>query len=172
MSRSLLFLIADTGGGHRAAATAVSHYLDRAHPGEFSVEIVDPFASASPRLLGRTAGLYGPLIQRAPWLWGGMFHATNSRTMVRTAELVMRSVDPAIARLMTTLEPAAVVSFHPLLNRAAVRARRRLGLRADRRVQVGPPADAGFSEGASDPGSRRARRLHLGIDPDRFTVLV
>ena len=30
---------------------------------------------------------------------------------------------------MTSLEPAAVVSFHPLLNRAAVRARRRLGLR-------------------------------------------
>src|ERR1035441_6651861 len=214
MPRSLLFLIADTGGGHRAAATAVSHYLDRAHPGEFSVEIVDPFASASPRLLGRTAGLYGPLIQRAPWLWGGMFHATNSRTMVRTAELVMRSVDPAIARLMTALEPAAVVSFHPLLNRAAVRVRRRLGLRvplvtavtdlvdvhafwaspdvdlvivaspggldrcrrnrvpADRLVQVGLPVDAGFSEGASDPGSRRARRIHLGIDPDRFTVLV
>jgi len=129
MSRSLLFLIADTGGGHRAAATAVSHYLGRAHPGEFDVEIVDPFASASPRLLGRTAGLYGPLIQRAPWLWGGMFHATNSRPMVRAAELVLRSVDPAIERLMTDLEPAAVVSFHPLLNRAAVRARRRLGMR-------------------------------------------
>jgi 1,2-diacylglycerol 3-beta-galactosyltransferase len=214
MSRSLLFLIADTGGGHRAAATAVSHYLGRAHPGEFDVEVVDPFASASPRLLGRTAGLYGPLIQRAPWLWGGMFHVTNSRVMVRAAELVLRSVDPAIERLMTDLEPAAVVSFHPLLNRAAVRARRHLGMRvplvtavtdlvdvhafwaspdvdlvivpspggmdrcrrnrvpADKLVQVGLPVDAGFTDDASDPETRRARRLQLGLDPDRFTVLV
>ncbi len=214
MSRSLLFLIADTGGGHRAAATAVSHYLGRAHPGEFEVEVVDPFASASPRLLGRTAGLYGPLIQRAPWLWGGMFHVTNSRAMVRVAELVLRSVDPAIERLMTNLDPAAVVSFHPLLNRAAVRARRRLGMRvplvtavtdlvdvhafwaspdvdlvivpspggldrcrrnrvpADKLVQVGLPVDAGFTDEASDPETRRVRRLQLGLDPDRFTVLV
>ncbi len=214
MSRSLLFLIADTGGGHRAAATAVSHYLERTHPGEFAVEIVDPFATASPRLLGSTASLYGPLIQHAPWFWGGLFHVTNSRAMVRAAEVVLRSVDPAIERLMTALEPAAVVSFHPLLNRAAVRARRHLGLRmplvtaitdlvdvhtfwaspdvdlvivpspggldrcrrnrvpADRLVQVGLPVDAGFTDKSSDPESRRARRIQLGLDPDRFTVLV
>ena len=214
MSRPLLFLIADTGGGHRAAATAVSHHLGVAHPGEFTVEIVDPFATASPRLLGRTASLYGPLIQHAPWVWGGLFHATNSRAMVRVSELVLHSVDPAIARLMTSLEPAAVVSFHPLLNRAAVRARRRLGLRvpivtavtdlvdvhtfwaspdvdlvivpspggldrcrrnrvpADRLVQVGLPVDAGFTGHDSDPDARRLQRLQLGLDPDRFTVLV
>ena len=212
--RSLLFLIADTGGGHRAAATAVSHYLGRAHPGEFTVEIVDPFATASPRILSRTASLYGPLIQHAPWVWGGLFHATNSRAMVRASELVLRGVDPAIARFMTALEPAAVVSFHPLLNRAAVRARRSLGLRvplvtavtdlvdvhafwaspdvdlvivaspggldrcrrnriaAERLVQVGLPVDSGFTDYSSDPEARRAQRLRLGLDPDRFTVLV
>ncbi|MGA2282885.1 MAG: glycosyltransferase [Candidatus Dormibacteria bacterium] len=214
MSRTLLFLIADTGGGHRAAATAVSHYLGRAHPGEFAVEIVDPFATASPRILGGTASLYGPLIQHAPWVWGGLFHATNSRAMVRASEVILRSVDPAIARLMTSWDPAAVVSFHPLLNRAAVRARRRVGLRfpiitavtdlvdvhafwaspdvdlvivaspggldrcrrnrvaADRLVQVGLPVDAGFTDHSSDPEARRAQRRRLGLDPDRFTVLV
>ena len=214
MSRPLLFLIADTGGGHRAAATAVSHYLGQAHPGEFAVEIVDPFAGASPRLMGRTASLYGPLIQHAPWVWGGLFHVTNSRPMVRAVEMVLRGVDPAIERWMTRLRPAAVVSFHPLLNRAAVRARRRLGLRvpvatvvtdlvdvhafwaspdvdllvvaspggldrcrrnrvaADRLVQAGLPVDAGFTDHAALPETRRVNRLRLGLDPDRFTVLV
>jgi len=37
--------------------------------------------------------------------------------MVRAAELVLRSVDPH-RTFDDGLEPAAVVSFHPLLNRA------------------------------------------------------
>src|SRR5487761_297095 len=129
MPPSLLFLIADTGGGHRAAATAVSRDLESEHPGEYAVKIVDPFAAASPQILGRVTGLYGPMIQHAPWLWGGLFHATNSRAGVRAVEILLRSVDATITRLMTAQPPAAVVSFHPLLNRAAARARRRAGLR-------------------------------------------
>lgn len=43
---------------------------------------------------------------------------------------------------------------------------------ADRLVQVGLPVDAGFTGHNSDPEARRVRRLQLGLDPDRFTVLV
>jgi 1,2-diacylglycerol 3-beta-galactosyltransferase len=119
---SLLFLIADTGGGHRASATAVAGHLAATHPGQFAVHIVDPFAAGSPRLLGRTTGLYGPLIQRAPWLWGGLYHTTNSRAAVAVLRsTALRLVEPAIARLIARLQPVVVVSFHPLLNHAAER---------------------------------------------------
>ena len=85
-ARRLLFLIADTGGGHRASATAVAHQLESAHPGWYTVRILDPFAEAAPRLLGRTASLYGPLTQHASWLWGALYHATNSRGAVRALQ--------------------------------------------------------------------------------------
>ncbi|MGH9061756.1 MAG: hypothetical protein ACRDZY_19915, partial [Acidimicrobiales bacterium] len=82
MAITLLFLIADTGGGHRAGATAVARRIEADRPGEFDIHIVDPVAIGSPAVLGRTADLYGPLIQHARWLWGAMYHATNSRAAI------------------------------------------------------------------------------------------
>ena len=38
----LLFLTADTGGGHRNAAQAVAHALDLAYPGRFAPAFCDP----------------------------------------------------------------------------------------------------------------------------------
>lgn len=118
----LLFLIADTGGGHRASATAVARQISETHPGEYDIHIVDPFAQAAPAMLGRTTGLYGPVIQHAPWFWGGLYHATNSRAAVSLLRSsALRLVEPGIARLVHALQPAALVSFHPLLNHAAAR---------------------------------------------------
>jgi 1,2-diacylglycerol 3-beta-galactosyltransferase len=116
----LLFLIADTGGGHRAAATAVAGQLATDRPGEFDIAIVDPVATASPGALGRTADLYGPLTQHARWLWAVMYHATNSATAVSLMRRsALRPVRETVERLVTTQRPATVVSFHPLLNHLA-----------------------------------------------------
>jgi 1,2-diacylglycerol 3-beta-galactosyltransferase len=123
VSIPLLFLIADTGGGHRAAATAVSGRLEMDRPGEFDVHIVDPAAADSPTLLSRTAELYSPLIHHARWVWAAMYHATNSRPAVALMRRsALRPMGDAIERLLATLRPAAVVSFHPLLNHLAAEA--------------------------------------------------
>lgn len=119
----LLFLIADTGGGHRAGATAVARRLALDRPGEFDVEIVDPVTSGSPAVLGRAAELYGPLIHHARWLWAGMYHATNSRAAVGLLRgSALRPVRRTITALVDARRPAEVVSFHPLLNHLAVEA--------------------------------------------------
>lgn len=119
----LLFLIADTGGGHRAGANAVARRLELDRPGEFEVHIVDPAAADSHSLLGRTAGLYGPLIQHARWVWGALYHATNSRTAVSLLRhSALRPLRDSLDTLLTSLHPAAVVSFHPLLNHLAAEA--------------------------------------------------
>lgn len=118
----LLFLLADTGGGHRASATAVARHLTSSRPGWYDVRVVDPFAERAPRLLGRAARLYGPITQHAPWLWGGLYHSTNSHAIVRALHAsVLRQVEPGIRRLVEELSPALIVSFHPLLNHAAAR---------------------------------------------------
>ena len=121
--RRLLFLIADTGGGHRAAATAVERQLTETSPGEFEITILDPFTSAKPRVIGGTAGLYGPITRHARWLWGGLYHSTNSRSAVALLEnTVLRSVTDAVTAAVEHLDPDCVVSFHPLLNHISVRA--------------------------------------------------
>jgi 1,2-diacylglycerol 3-beta-galactosyltransferase len=121
--RRLLFLIADTGGGHRAAATAVERQMLESSPGEFEITILDPFTSARPRVIGGTAGLYGPITRHARWLWGGLYHSTNSRAAVALLErTVLRSVTTAVTEAIMGIDPDCVVSFHPLLNHVSVRA--------------------------------------------------
>ena len=121
--KRLLFLIADTGGGHRAAATAVERQMLATSPGEFEITILDPFTSAKPRVIAGTAGLYGPITRHARWLWGGLYHSTNSRSAVALLErTVLRSVTNAVAEAIGRIDPDCVVSFHPLLNHISVRA--------------------------------------------------
>lgn len=129
MSR-LLFLIADTGGGHRAAATAVERQLAETAPGAFEITILDPFSVAPQHFIADTAGLYGPITRHARWLWGGLYHATNNRPAVTLLEnTVLRSVSAGISEAIRHLDPDCVVSFHPLLNHVSVRAVRDGGRR-------------------------------------------
>ncbi len=123
MALPLLFLIADTGGGHRAGATAVARRLEIDHPGEFDVRIVDPTSTGSTTLLSRTADLYGPLIHRARWVWAAMYHATNSAAAVSLMQRsALRPLRTTLQELLASIKPAAVVSFHPLLNHLAAEA--------------------------------------------------
>jgi 1,2-diacylglycerol 3-beta-galactosyltransferase len=121
--RQLLFLIADTGGGHRAAATAVERQMAETAPGEFEITILDPFNAGGQRVIAGTAGLYGPITRHARWLWGGLYHATNSRPAVSVLErTVLRTVTTTVRDAIDRLDPDCVVSFHPLLNHISVRA--------------------------------------------------
>jgi 1,2-diacylglycerol 3-beta-galactosyltransferase len=120
----LLFLIAETGGGHRAAATAVAEALDHGYPGRYAPVLFDPLAGPdAPRLLRWITAGYGPLIRLAPWLWGAIYYATDSRP---AAWLLHRGllalVGRPVASALTAIRPAAVVSFHPLTGRTVARA--------------------------------------------------
>jgi 1,2-diacylglycerol 3-beta-galactosyltransferase len=118
--RPLLFLFADTGGGHRAGAAAVARQVESRHGDAFRVDLLDPFAEVSPRALALFVELYSPLIRRAPWAWGTLWHATDSRLAARAMRVaLLRFAEPGLRAVVDGLDPAAVVSFHPLLNDAA-----------------------------------------------------
>jgi 1,2-diacylglycerol 3-beta-galactosyltransferase len=124
----LLFLVADTGGGHRAAAGAISTELARAYPGRFAVTFCDPLGGPASRApLRWVTGLYGPSVRLAPWLWGAAWHATDSGPAMR---LLRRSLlalaDRPVADAVARHRPAAIVSLHPLTGPAAAAARARL----------------------------------------------
>jgi 1,2-diacylglycerol 3-beta-galactosyltransferase len=122
----LLFLVADTGGGHRNAARAVGQALERMYPGRFAPVVCDPLGGpGSARLLRFVAGLYGPATRLAPWLWGAAYHVCDSRPAMRVLRrTLLRLADRPAAEAAAQHRPAAVVSFHPLTGSAAVAAAR------------------------------------------------
>jgi 1,2-diacylglycerol 3-beta-galactosyltransferase len=121
----LLFLISDTGGGHRSAAKAVSQAIERAYPGQFAPIIHDPLAGpTAPRRLRWLTGLYGPSIRITPWLWGLLWHTFNTP---RSFEFLRRTLfSPSYGTVATAVaqqKPVLIVSFHAMTSRPAVQAR-------------------------------------------------
>jgi 1,2-diacylglycerol 3-beta-galactosyltransferase len=125
MPLTLLFLVADTGGGHRSAARAVSRAVERDHPGRFTCVTVDPLGGPdSPRRLRWLVALYGPAIRLTPWLWGVLWRFSASP---RHLELLRRTLfAPAsrtVAAAVAAHRPAAIVTFHPMTTAPAAAAR-------------------------------------------------
>jgi 1,2-diacylglycerol 3-beta-galactosyltransferase len=125
----LLFLIGDTGGGHRSAALAVQQALDRVQPGRFAPIICDPIRGADvPRLLRWFAGLYGPCIRLTPWLWWLFWWTSNSpRGLGLLRRTIMAPVYGSVTRAAQSSRPALIVAFHPMTSDPAVRARNLTG---------------------------------------------
>ena len=112
---SVLVAFSDTGGGHRAAATAIRAALQSADV-DIDVSMVDPFALCR-RWPFRSLGTsYPRVINRAPWFWHAGFRATNTpprtRIIHRLAWPALRSTFEAIAAEHV---PDVIVSTHPLL---------------------------------------------------------
>jgi 1,2-diacylglycerol 3-beta-galactosyltransferase len=123
----LLFLIGDTGGGHRSAAQAVVQALDRAYPGRFAPVIWDPLRGpGSPLRLRWLVSLYGPCIRLTPWLWGLLWRSCGSpRTLGWARQTLLAPANRSVARAVAATRPAAIVAFHAFTTEPAVRARDR-----------------------------------------------
>ncbi len=120
----LLFLVSDTGGGHRSAARAVQQALEAAYPGSFAPVIYDPLLGKdAPLSLRCVVRLYGPAIRLTPWLWGLLWRSFNSpRTLRWSRRTVLRPVYRIVADAVQTHQPAVIVAFHPFTTDPAARA--------------------------------------------------
>lgn len=117
----VFFLFSDTGGGHRASATAVAKAMEQEYPGRFDVELLDPFVEGGRGFLRRIVYSYNWFLKHMPRTYGLVFHATDSRAMVKTAiKIFGRQLRPGIESNVIRWRPAGVVSFHPLCNHVSV----------------------------------------------------
>lgn len=126
---SVLILFSDTGGGHRAAARALEQALLQIDP-EVKVAKLDPLmgADSSPGLVRRLAGLYSPIIQRSPAVWGALYHGFNNRPVFAAVRGVFGGrIRGIIGDAIRAQDPDLVLSVHPLLNHVAWQAIRRGG---------------------------------------------
>ncbi|MGD0474842.1 MAG: glycosyltransferase [Candidatus Velthaea sp.] len=129
MTKRVLFLISDTGGGHRAGSQAIGAALDEID-GETRYEWrIDDIATHCTFPLSQLGPAYSAALRFAPPIYGALFHATNGRRRYRT---IVRFCEPLYReRLRDSFlmyRPDVIVSVHPLLNHAALRARADAGL--------------------------------------------
>lgn len=124
MTKRALLLISDTGGGHRSAANAIAAALDETKsPLRYEHRIEDVAAHCSFPLTQLGLG-YSMALRYAPPVYGALYHATNGRrrykALVRFCEPLYRE---RLRDLFIDYQPDVIVSIHPLLNHAALRAR-------------------------------------------------
>jgi 1,2-diacylglycerol 3-beta-galactosyltransferase len=129
MAKRALLLISDTGGGHRSAANAIVTALQEAAGGEpFETRIEDVAAHCAFPLTQLGLG-YSMALRYAPPLYGALYYATNGRrryrALVRFCEPLYRE---RLRDLFNDYRPDVIVSVHPLLNHAALRARDDAGM--------------------------------------------
>jgi 1,2-diacylglycerol 3-beta-galactosyltransferase len=129
MTKRVLFLISDTGGGHRSGSQAIGAALDEID-GETRYEWrIDDIATHCTFPLSQLGPAYSAALRFAPPIYGALFHATNGRRRYRT---IVRFCEPLYReRLRDSFlmyRPDVIVSVHPLLNHAALRARTDAGL--------------------------------------------
>ncbi len=124
MTKRALLLISDTGGGHRSAANALTAALEETKsPNTYEPRIEDVAAHCSFPLTQLGLG-YSMALRYAPPIYGALYHATNGRrrykALVRFCEPLYRE---RLRDLFIDYQPDVIVSVHPLLNHAALRAR-------------------------------------------------
>jgi 1,2-diacylglycerol 3-beta-galactosyltransferase len=123
MAKRALLLISDTGGGHRSAANAIAAALEERSPDPYEQRIEDVAAHCAFPLTQLGLG-YSMALRYAPPIYGALYYATNGRrrykALVRFCEPLYRE---RLRDLFIAYRPDAIVSIHPLLNHAALRAR-------------------------------------------------
>jgi 1,2-diacylglycerol 3-beta-galactosyltransferase len=155
--RKVLFLIADTGAGHRSAANAIHHAMrllaespelsmprtpvpaGADHPDRprrpkdnhgWEATIVDAFVESMRFPLRKGASLYGPAIKHSPGLYGRFFRMTNTSNRFDAAWRLARPFwYQGLMRLFLETQPDVIVSVHPLLNHSSLKVLRDLGVK-------------------------------------------
>ncbi|MCR4407768.1 MAG: glycosyltransferase [Anaerolineae bacterium] len=131
MTRDILCLSSDTGGGHRSAAQAISEALQYLYPNAYQVEIIDALLHYSPFPLNRMVYWYRPLVNEGIYLWKWMWKSTAGR---RRTNLLLNLAYPYVRGRVRGLfqrpEPDAILSVHPVFQHIPLRMVRQLGWRA------------------------------------------
>lgn len=199
--RTILFLIADTGAGHRSAANALRNAINiiaeeehkrwvesqqegagapgAPEPPTYRIEIVDVFEEYSRFPLREAVKLYGPTIRYNPSLYGRFFHMTDrARSVAAVKTMAGPLVHKGLLRLIASVQPDVIISIHPMLNHVTIEAIAELGMNIPFLTVVTDLISvhhAWYAPGADGyiVPTEQARDLYLrrGLDPTRVHVL-
>lgn len=116
MRKKILILMSDTGGGHRAAAQAISEAIHHLCPDQFDVLIEDIWIDHTRWPINRLPNTYPWLSDSGTRWWLMIWNASKRDRLrngvLRTANLL---VQRKVVRLLHELQPDVVVSVHPAM---------------------------------------------------------
>lgn len=117
MPKRIVFLMSDTGGGHRASASALAEALHRVAGNAVSCQLVDLLAAYSAWPLSWAPRIYQPLVDYHPWLWRILWWCSEQRLLLHGLMRIAQVWQAAGLRRFAADFPADLyVSVHPLLN--------------------------------------------------------
>lgn len=126
----ILFLMSDTGGGHRAAARAIEAALQRQHPQGFTTQLVDMWKEYAPPPLNRMPTIYTQWVNKYPTSYAAQFWLNDRIFRNQTlSDLYCELSFPRMRQLYTDYPADIVVCVHSVFVRPAVYALRKLGLK-------------------------------------------
>ncbi|MEM7129990.1 MAG: glycosyltransferase [Chloroflexota bacterium] len=117
MKKNILLLISDTGGGHRAAAQAVSEAIHLLYPNQFTLLIEDVLANCTPPPFKHIPEFYRWMTRTGLPLWWIVWRTLSQPTVLRHAlAVVKRAIRSHLVTYFRRVQPDMVVSLHPLMN--------------------------------------------------------
>ena len=123
----VLILFSDTGGGHRAAARALTDAL-KLFDATCVVTVADPLMAQGPAMVRRLTSLYSPMIRRSRVAWGAVYHSSNTKpTFAALRAIFGRGVRKVTVELIKKHDPDVILSVHPLLNHMTYQAIQKCG---------------------------------------------
>ncbi|MER2598825.1 MAG: glycosyltransferase [Caldilineales bacterium] len=123
MTKRIVFLMSDTGGGHRASARALMAALTTQHGTAVHCEMVDVLTRYASWPIKRAALFYQPMVDRTLWLWRALWWSSEITPSWHLLDAGAGLWQQRRLRNFAREHPADLyVSVHPLLNSLARRA--------------------------------------------------
>jgi 1,2-diacylglycerol 3-beta-galactosyltransferase len=123
MKKRVVFLMSDTGGGHRAAAEAIRDAMMARYDGQVECSLIDVFREYSPFPYKYMPEMYPWIINHSKSSWGVGYKLSNTRRSAKTlARGMYITMESSIKQMLRDHPADVVVCVHSLLTRVSLQA--------------------------------------------------
>src|SRR5688572_26031230 len=129
MKKRILFVMSDTGGGHRASARAIEEAIHALYPGQYETIIQDIWQGYMPWPINRIPQAYpwltGPGLAFWKFLWTFSIWFRPHRLAI---PLLSPLLETQVVRYFQQLQPDLILSVHPFMNHLVLKWLKKSGL--------------------------------------------
>eukprot|EP00288_Rhodomonas_lens_P017092 CAMPEP_0177696814 /NCGR_PEP_ID=MMETSP0484_2-20121128/4180_1 /TAXON_ID=354590 /ORGANISM="Rhodomonas lens, Strain RHODO" /LENGTH=228 /DNA_ID=CAMNT_0019207809 /DNA_START=137 /DNA_END=820 /DNA_ORIENTATION=+ len=125
--KRILFVMSDTGGGHKASAKAIVGALDELYPGKYECEIKDIWTDEGVFPSNKLVPIY-QFAAKNPWSWRAIYYGGDFPPSRKIFECTtMMTCGQKFEAYFRAFNPDIVVSVHPLCQHIPINILKRMG---------------------------------------------